>query len=93
MVDALGFATLLHGSYRKRRRKPTMEPHVYSPEELAKHDGTDESLSLLICVKGIVFDVSSSREFYGPGALNRLASEIRTKIYKAQTLIRLPLKF
>lgn len=45
----------------------TTEPMILSPEELAKYDGSDKSLPLLICVKGIIFDVSPGRDFYGPG--------------------------
>eukprot|EP00892_Ulva_mutabilis_P008875 jgi/Ulvmu1/635/UM010_0005.1 len=43
-----------------------MEPKILSPGELAKYDGSDKSLPLLICVKGIIFDVSPGRDFYGP---------------------------
>lgn len=44
-----------------------MEPMILSPDELAKYDGNDTTLPLLICVKGIIFDVSPGRDFYGPG--------------------------
>lgn len=43
---------------------------ILSPDELAKYDGSDPSLPLLICVKGIIFDVSPGRDFYGPGELS-----------------------
>jgi membrane-associated progesterone receptor component len=39
----------------------------FSIQELAKHDGSNESLPLLLSVQGMVFDVSESRGFYGPG--------------------------
>lgn len=44
-----------------------MAPSVFSLEELKQHDGSNPDKPLFICVKGIVFDVSKSREFYGPG--------------------------
>jgi hypothetical protein len=43
------------------------EPIYFSWEELAKHDGSDGSLPLLICVQGMIFDVTPARSFYGPG--------------------------
>jgi Cytochrome b5-like Heme/Steroid binding domain len=48
-----------------------MGTRQFSVEELAKHDGKDTSVPLLICVRGVVFDVSRSREFYGPGLFPR----------------------
>jgi membrane-associated progesterone receptor component len=45
-----------------------MPMREFSAEELARHDGTDPSVPLLLCVNGIVYDVSRGRDFYGPGA-------------------------
>lgn len=42
--------------------------HIFTPEELAKYDGTNPNLPLLLAVRGDVFDVSSGRDFYGPGS-------------------------
>lgn len=44
-----------------------MAPSIFSVEELKQHDGSNPDKPLYICVKGIVFDVSESRQFYGPG--------------------------
>jgi len=41
---------------------------VFTPEELAKHDGTNASAPIYVAIKGTVFDVSSKKEMYGPGA-------------------------
>lgn len=49
--------------------EPAHGGRFYTVQELARHDGTDASLPLLLSVQGIVFDVSSARDFYGPGAL------------------------
>lgn len=40
----------------------------YSPEELGRFDGRDSSLPILMAVRGLVFDVSTGREFYATGA-------------------------
>ncbi|KAJ1646731.1 Dihydrodipicolinate synthase [Coemansia erecta] len=39
----------------------------FTPRELSAYDGKDEGTALYIAVKGIVYDVSKSRGFYGPG--------------------------
>ncbi|KAJ2594946.1 Dihydrodipicolinate synthase [Coemansia sp. RSA 1721] len=39
----------------------------FTPRELAAFDGKDEGTALYIAVKGVVYDVSKSRGFYGPG--------------------------
>ncbi len=38
----------------------------FSAEELARHDDRNPQLPLLLAVRGVVFDVSSGRDFYGP---------------------------
>ncbi|KAJ2546664.1 Dihydrodipicolinate synthase, partial [Coemansia sp. RSA 1836] len=39
----------------------------FTPQELALCNGHDESTPLHIAVRGIVYDVSKARGFYGPG--------------------------
>lgn len=41
---------------------------AYLPEELAGFSGVDPAKPLLMAIRGIVFDVSESARFYGPGA-------------------------
>ncbi|KAJ2557253.1 Dihydrodipicolinate synthase [Coemansia sp. RSA 1933] len=38
----------------------------FTPHELAEYNGKDDATPLYIGVKGIVYDVSQSRNFYGP---------------------------
>ncbi|KAG2436590.1 hypothetical protein HYH02_011527 [Chlamydomonas schloesseri] len=40
---------------------------TFTPEELLAYDGSDSSKPVYIAVKGVVYDVSASREFYGKG--------------------------
>ena len=37
-------------------------------EELAKYDGRDPFRPIYFAVKGQIFDVTTARDFYGPGA-------------------------
>jgi predicted heme/steroid binding protein len=41
---------------------------TFTHEELSKYDGTDASLPIYVAIKGSVFDVSTKKESYGPGA-------------------------
>ncbi|GBG62476.1 hypothetical protein CBR_g30797 [Chara braunii] len=36
-------------------------------EELEQYDGSDPSKPLMLACKGVIYDVSSGRDFYGPG--------------------------
>lgn len=38
-------------------------------EELAQHDGRDPGRPMLISIRGLVFDVSSGKQFYGPDGI------------------------
>ena len=39
----------------------------YTPAGLAEFDGSDPDRPILLAVRGVVFDVSEGRDFYGPG--------------------------
>ncbi|XP_013375613.1 PREDICTED: neudesin [Chinchilla lanigera] len=41
---------------------------LFTEEELARYDGAEEDQPIYLAVKGVVFDVSSGKEFYGRGA-------------------------
>lgn len=41
---------------------------IFTHQELSKHDGTDASAPIYVAIKGSVFDVSTKKEMYGPGA-------------------------
>jgi membrane-associated progesterone receptor component len=54
---------------RESPRAPTTpaEERDYTLEELADFDGSDPQRPLLIAIRGYVYDVTRSRDFYGPG--------------------------
>ncbi|KAG0212785.1 Bifunctional protein GlmU [Mortierella sp. GBA30] len=41
---------------------------IFTAQELAQHDGTDPNAPIYVAIKGTVFDVSTKKEMYGPGA-------------------------
>ncbi|KAG0339248.1 hypothetical protein BG000_002558 [Podila horticola] len=47
---------------------PPNTTRVFTHEELAKHDGKDSEAPIYVAIKGTVFDVSTKRAMYGPGA-------------------------
>ncbi|NWT65838.1 NENF protein, partial [Prunella himalayana] len=52
------------------RFKPPAEAPVrlFTEPELARYDGHQEGQPIYLAVKGVVFDVTSGKEFYGKGA-------------------------
>ncbi|KAF9905126.1 hypothetical protein EC991_002012 [Linnemannia zychae] len=44
---------------------PNLE-RIFSKEELAQHDGSNEEGSIYVAIKGIVFDVTAKKAMYGP---------------------------
>ena len=39
---------------------------VFTPEQLAKYDGSDKSKPVYLAIDGDVYDVTASRRIYGP---------------------------
>ena len=65
-----------------KEAKETEEPGVSSPDpmtrgdltvaELARYDGSDPSLPVLLAAKGVVYDVTKGTDFYGKGGAYNL---------------------
>ncbi|KAF8057743.1 ALG10 [Scenedesmus sp. PABB004] len=60
-----------------------------TPEELAAHDGSDPGRPMLISIRGVVFDVSSGKQFYGPDGIYPFAGR---EVARAFALISTDLK-
>lgn len=41
-------------------------PRAFTEEEVARHDGSDPSLPLMLSIGGTVYDITPGRNFYGP---------------------------
>ncbi|CAJ1074582.1 neudesin [Xyrichtys novacula] len=53
----------------KLKYKPARKPvRLFTDEELRRYDGSEEELPIYMAVKGVVFDVSKGKEFYGKDA-------------------------
>ncbi|XP_074282136.1 membrane steroid-binding protein 2-like isoform X2 [Silene latifolia] len=46
---------------------PPVQLGEITEEELKQYDGSDNDKPLLMAIKGLIYDVSQSRMFYGPG--------------------------
>ncbi|XP_054857008.1 neudesin [Eublepharis macularius] len=56
---------------RELRFKPAPQERpvrLFTESELARYNGQEEDQPIYLAVKGVVFDVSSGKEFYGKGA-------------------------
>ncbi|XP_035692675.1 neudesin-like [Branchiostoma floridae] len=53
---------------------------IFTKEDIARYNGEDESQPIYMAVKGVVFDVTSGKDFYGKGAgYNALAGKDATR--------------
>ncbi|KAJ8290562.1 hypothetical protein GJAV_G00014520 [Gymnothorax javanicus] len=53
----------------KSKYKPSVKPvRLFTDEELSKYNGHQKGLPIYMAVKGVVFDVTSGKEFYGKDA-------------------------
>ncbi|KAJ2355060.1 Dihydrodipicolinate synthase [Coemansia erecta] len=55
-----------HFSMAKVKRQAVATKRTFTPRELAEFNGKDEATPLYLAVRGIVYDVGKSRNFYGP---------------------------
>uniref|UniRef100_A0A6J0TP54 Neudesin isoform X2 n=1 Tax=Pogona vitticeps TaxID=103695 RepID=A0A6J0TP54_9SAUR len=60
---------------------------LFTEAELARYDGREEDQPIYLAVKGVVFDVTSGKEFYGKGApYNALVGKDSTRGIAKMTL-------
>ncbi|XP_056152301.1 neudesin [Lampris incognitus] len=52
----------------KPKREPATKPsRLFVEEELRRHDGGEDGQPIYMAIKGVVFDVTKGKEFYGKG--------------------------
>ncbi|CAD5126076.1 DgyrCDS14242 [Dimorphilus gyrociliatus] len=64
---AVGLICVIHCGYSPLKIDIDRELPVFSHEELSQYNGKDTEKPVYLAVKGVVFDVSEGRRFYGPG--------------------------
>ncbi|XP_029316388.1 neudesin isoform X1 [Cottoperca gobio] len=72
----------------KLKFKPSTKPvRLFTEEELKRYDGSEEGQPLYMAVKGVVFDVTKGKEFYGKGAAyNALVGKDSTRAVAKMSL-------
>ncbi|XP_069315562.1 neudesin [Eulemur rufifrons] len=66
LVLVLALAARAGQAPRPAERGPPVR--LFTEEELARYGGEEEDQPIYLAVKGVVFDVTSGKEFYGRGA-------------------------
>ncbi|XP_008786414.1 membrane-associated progesterone-binding protein 4 [Phoenix dactylifera] len=67
LLLGLGFLIALIAFVLQFSLKKPLQPRLWTIEELALYNGTDETLPILLGILGSVFDVTKGRSHYGPG--------------------------
>jgi membrane-associated progesterone receptor component len=44
----------------------------FTLEQLAGHDGSDPSKPMLLSIRGVVYDITTGKQFYGPDGARTL---------------------
>ncbi|XP_018521762.1 neudesin [Lates calcarifer] len=72
----------------KLKFKPATTPvRLFTEEELKRYDGSEEAQPIYMAVKGVVFDVTKGKEFYGKGApYNALVGKDSTRAVAKMSL-------
>ncbi|XP_047467206.1 neudesin [Mugil cephalus] len=72
----------------KLKFKPATKPvRLFTEEELKRYDGSEEGQPIYMAIKGVVFDVTKGKEFYGKGApYNALAGKDATRAVAKMSL-------
>ncbi|XP_066475335.1 neudesin isoform X1 [Tiliqua scincoides] len=69
LAVALLALALLRAQELRFKPAPRDRPvRLFTEAELARYDGQEENQPIYLAVKGVVFDVTSGKEFYGKGA-------------------------
>ncbi|KAM3842319.1 neudesin [Diretmus argenteus] len=72
----------------KLTHKPAAKPvRLFTEEELRRFDGSEEEQPIYMAVRGVVFDVTKGKEFYGKGAAyNALVGKDSTRAVAKMSL-------
>ncbi|XP_029348956.1 neudesin [Echeneis naucrates] len=83
-VCLLSLTLIQEVQLKPETKKPV---RLFTEEELQRHDGREEGQPILMAVKGVVFDVSKGKEFYGRGApYNALVGKDSTRAVAKMSL-------
>ncbi|KAE8290313.1 Neudesin Neuron-derived neurotrophic factor SCIRP10-related protein [Larimichthys crocea] len=80
-------ATLAEEDVKFKYKAPTKPVRLFTEEELRRYDGSQEGQPIYMAVKGVVFDVTKGKEFYGKDApYNSLVGKDSTRAVAKMSL-------
>ncbi|KAH3711719.1 uncharacterized protein LOC127857666 [Dreissena polymorpha] len=73
MFTCFGFSCVLCGKYvpvkvKIETHEGGVPPKIFTGEELSKYDASNPEEPIYLAIKGVVFDVTSGRQFYSKGS-------------------------
>ncbi|XP_062863604.1 neudesin [Trichomycterus rosablanca] len=82
------FIFLCMANESKLKVQPATKPvRLFTDEELRRYDGSEDGQPIYMAVKGVVFDVTSGKQFYGKGATyNALVGKDSTRAVAKMSL-------
>lgn len=85
IVTLCVLVTICSANYTKKKySKPV---RLFTEEELKKYDGSEDGKPIYMAIKGVVFDVTTGKEFYGKGAsYNALVGKDSTRAVAKMSL-------
>uniref|UniRef100_A0A3Q3XRL7 Cytochrome b5 heme-binding domain-containing protein n=1 Tax=Mola mola TaxID=94237 RepID=A0A3Q3XRL7_MOLML len=73
--------------FKLKYRSSTKPVRLFTEEELQRYDGSEEGQPIYMAVKGVVFDVTKGKEFYGKDApYNALVGKDSTRAVAKMSL-------
>ncbi|XP_042244749.1 neudesin [Thunnus maccoyii] len=81
------FSTTLAEDFKLKYKQASKPVRLFTEEELKRYDGSEEELPIYMAVKGVVFDVTKGKEFYGKDApYNALVGKDSTRAVAKMSL-------
>ncbi|KAK2878562.1 hypothetical protein QQF64_011372 [Cirrhinus molitorella] len=82
------YALLSICATNERKIKNAQKPvRLFTEEELQRYDGSEDGQPIYMAIKGVVFDVTTGKEFYGKGAsYNALVGKDSTRAVAKMSL-------
>ncbi|KAF4084066.1 hypothetical protein AMELA_G00124480 [Ameiurus melas] len=88
LMTVFAFVFICLADESKLKVKPASKPvRLFTDEELRRYDGSEDGQPIYMAVKGVVFDVTSGKHFYGKGApYNALVGKDSTRAVAKMSL-------
>ncbi|KAI4875311.1 hypothetical protein NFI96_022579 [Prochilodus magdalenae] len=88
LMTCLSLALICMADETKLKVNPASKPvRLFTDEDLRKYDGSEDGQPIYMAIKGVVFDVTSGKKFYGKGAAyNALVGKDSTRAVAKMSL-------